>query len=66
MSEHDLNNCGCCDPNVLASTVANPPGLSWLAYRIGTHGAFMRRMLAHLPHEGIEDGPNRSGTRWPA
>jgi predicted phage baseplate assembly protein len=59
MSEHDLDNCGCCDPSIPAPTVANPPGLPWLAYRIGTHGAFMRRMLARLPHEGIEDAPNQ-------
>jgi hypothetical protein len=59
MSEHDLDNCGCCDPKVPAPTVANPPGLPWLAYRIGTHGAFMQRMLSRLPHEGIEDAPNQ-------
>ena len=54
-----MDNCSCCDPNVPAPTIENPPGLPWLSYRIGTHGVFMRRMLAHLPHEGVEDAPNR-------
>ena len=53
-----MDNCACCDPSVPAPAIENPPGLPWLSYRIGTHGAFLRRMLAHLPHEGVEDAPN--------
>jgi hypothetical protein len=59
MSENKLDHCGCCDPNIPDPTVDNPPGLPSLTYRIGTHAAFMRRMLMHLPHEGIQDAPNQ-------
>ena len=58
MSDHDLDNCGCCDPNVPAPGTGNAPGLPSLSYRIGTHGSFLHRMLRQLPHEGIEDAPN--------
>ena len=34
----------------------NRPGLPAIAYRIGTHGSFMRRMLSRLPQEKIVDG----------
>ena len=59
MSDETLNTCGCCDPNVPDPSIDNPQGLPALSYRVGTHGAFMRRMLAQLPHEGIEDAPNQ-------
>jgi hypothetical protein len=59
MDEHGPGRCGCCDPNVPGATIENPPGLPRLSYRIGTHGAFMRRMLARLPLEGVEDAPNQ-------
>ena len=59
MSDHELDPCGCCDPSVPAPASENPPGLPRLSYRVGTHGTFLHRMLRRLPHEGIEDAPNR-------
>ncbi|HXJ63087.1 MAG TPA: hypothetical protein VNN79_04980, partial [Actinomycetota bacterium] len=44
-----LDTCGCCEPVGPRVTVANRPGLSALAYRIGTHGSFLARMLSALP-----------------
>jgi molybdopterin converting factor small subunit len=44
-----LDDCGCCQVALPEPVVTNRPGLSALVYRIGTHGAFMRRMLADLP-----------------
>ena len=37
----------------------NQPGLPRLSYRLGTHDAFLRRMLARLPGARIPDGPHR-------
>ena len=51
-------SCGCCDPGMREPELYNGPGLSALAYRIGTHGDFLRRMLAQLRLESIEDAPN--------
>jgi predicted phage baseplate assembly protein len=59
MSDHELDNCGCCDPSVPPPGIENPPGLASLSYRIGTHGSFLHRMLRRLPHEGIEEAPNQ-------
>jgi len=59
MTDRKLDPCGCCDPNLPEPTIDNAPGLSSLAYRIGTHPTFLRRMLARLPHEPIEDAPNQ-------
>ncbi len=45
-----LSDCGCCE-GVSAQTPArlsNRPGLSAIAYRIGTHAAFKRSALARL------------------
>lgn len=39
--------CGCSGPATPAST-DNPPGLSALSYRVGTHGRFMASMLERL------------------
>jgi hypothetical protein len=55
----DLNNCGCCDPAIGEPSVENPPGLDALVYRVGTHGEFMRRMLAQLARESIQDAPGK-------
>jgi predicted phage baseplate assembly protein len=38
---------GCCDQGTDARPT-NPPGRSALAYRVGTHGSTLRRMLAEL------------------
>lgn len=52
-----LDDCGCCGTTTggqhgdVGSTVANPPGASALAYRSGTHGTVLRRMLAALAHK---------------
>ncbi|HEU4421771.1 MAG TPA: putative baseplate assembly protein [Pilimelia sp.] len=55
MDEIRLDDCGCCAtvaaPDSVASTVTNPPGASALAYRSGTHGTVLRRMLAAVTRE---------------
>ena len=46
----DLNDCGCCE-GISAQTplqVYNRPGLSALAYRVGTHAQFKQTLLARL------------------
>lgn len=57
-----LDTCGCCTTDQPAPEHVNRPGLPAIAYRIGTHGSFMRRMLSRLPQEKIPDGP-AAGTR---
>jgi predicted phage baseplate assembly protein len=45
-----MNDCGCCE-GLTAQTpaeVANRPGLSAVAYRVGTHALFKQSMLAAL------------------
>ncbi|HSJ59227.1 MAG TPA: putative baseplate assembly protein, partial [Anaerolineae bacterium] len=54
-----LEACGCCEDGVHEPGHENRPGLSSLSYRIGTHGTFMRRMLARLAREEIADGENQ-------
>jgi uncharacterized phage protein gp47/JayE len=50
----DRDTCGCCSameartPNL----IANPPGLSRIAYRSGTHSDFLASMLAGLSRTG--------------
>jgi hypothetical protein len=46
---HQLDPCGCCDMGLQEPSISNRPGLSALAYRIGTHSGFLARMLATLP-----------------
>lgn len=48
--EQALNGCGCCEGSTAMTPQSqeNPPGLSALAYRIGTHGSFKTTMLARL------------------
>lgn len=48
--------CGCCPPDLPEASIENPPGLPALAYRIGTHGDFLRRLIARLPKWTIPDG----------
>lgn len=57
-----LNSCGCCATEPPSPAHENRPGLPALSYRIGTHDAFLRRMLARISREEIPDGPNQ-GTR---
>ena len=42
--------CGCCEgiEIVMPLNTYNRPGLSELAYRIGTHGSFLETMIARL------------------
>jgi hypothetical protein len=42
--------CGCCDgiTQLTPVAIANRPGLNALAYRVGTHGAFLETMKARL------------------
>ena len=45
----DLDGCGCgCGGPAADPGVANPPGLAAIAYRSGTHGSVLHRMLAAL------------------
>src|SRR5829696_1589700 len=45
-----LDECGCCEGLEVGTPVEvyNRPGLSAIAYRIGTHARFKKSMLAHL------------------
>src|SRR5947207_13638217 len=45
-----LNDCGCCEGAATATPVAvkNRPGLTAIAYRVGTHSRFKESMLADL------------------
>ena len=46
----NLEACGCCEgiERVTPQPIANRPGLSKLAYRVGTHASFFETMLARL------------------
>ena len=63
----DTDACGCCEGVEIVTPLptANRPGLSKLAYRIGTHAGFFETMLARL---SSRDFPQLSGltTRDPA
>lgn len=50
MSNANSTTCGCCEGiEVLTpGSIENQPGLSALAYRVGTHGTFKESMLAAL------------------
>lgn len=56
MAHDSLCSCGCCDSPADTTAIANPPGLSAIAYRIGTHPSVLRRLLTKLPLEAVEDG----------
>lgn len=43
-----LSDCGCCGDDATPPAVDNRPGLSAVAYRVGTHAVFLERMLAAL------------------
>jgi predicted phage baseplate assembly protein len=46
----ELDACGCCEGTATVTPVGivNRPGLPAIAYRVGTHGAFKRSLLAGL------------------
>src|SRR5215210_9104873 len=50
-----LDECGCCEGLEVGTPaeVYNRPGLSALAYRVGTHARFKRSMLARLSSTGL-------------
>lgn len=48
--------CGCCEPGDGRPVVANPPGRPQIDYRNGTHPQILRRMVARVPFETVEDG----------
>ncbi|NTU84704.1 MAG: hypothetical protein HGA45_35960 [Chloroflexales bacterium] len=60
-AETRLEPCGCCEAGPPeAPAHDNRPGLPALRYRVGTHGSFMRRMLARLAVE-LPDLTSRAG-----
>jgi len=58
----NLNDCGCCEGISTESplTVFNRPGLSAIAYRVGTHGEFKETLIARL--SGLNEPALRSLT----
>jgi hypothetical protein len=46
----ELNDCGCCEGISVETpeTITNRPGLSAIAYRVGTHSQFIETLLARL------------------
>lgn len=52
---HDLNDCGCCDglTPLVPVEIDNRPGLSALAYRVGTYHEFKTSLLARLSSSPI-------------
>ncbi|HVB21520.1 MAG TPA: putative baseplate assembly protein [Ktedonobacteraceae bacterium] len=50
--------CGCCEgvAQLTPATIANRPGLSTLAYRVGIQATFLETMLARLSNMGIPLG----------
>jgi hypothetical protein len=54
-----LDACGCCEAptDLTPLPLENPPGLSQLSYRVGTHGSFKETMLTQLPAAGPSPHP---------
>lgn len=52
--------CGCCEgiEQVTPVSSGNRPGLSSLAYRVGTHATFLESMLARVSLHSFETTPN--------
>jgi hypothetical protein len=57
-----IETCGCCEGTqpLTPMSEANPPGLSALAYRVGTHGTFLETMKARLATTTV-DAPGADG-----
>ncbi|MBC8028980.1 MAG: putative baseplate assembly protein [Pyrinomonadaceae bacterium] len=55
--ELNLNDCGCCAGIAVETPMAidNRPGLTAIAYRIGTHAKFKTSMLARLSESGLSE-----------
>lgn len=63
MSNANSTTCGCCEgvESLTPAPLENQPGLSALAYRVGTHGTFKESMLAALSgHEALAGLTTRS------
>lgn len=63
MSNANSTTCGCCEgvESTTPAPLENQPGLSALAYRVGTHGTFKESMLAALSgHEALAGLTTRS------
>ena len=54
----ESGRCDCCKTGVAEPRLHNAPGLGTLTYRLSGYGGFLRRMLAQLSRESIEDAPN--------
>ena len=57
-----LDDCGCCEgiKTYTPADIENPPSLSSIRYRIGTHGMFKASMLANLSRKRNGDNPGLS------
>lgn len=53
-SEKRLDYCGCCEgiKTFIPADIENSPSLSFMRYRIGTHGMFKTSMLENLSRKG--------------
>ena len=60
-STQSLDSCGCCSEEIPEEAHVNRPGLPAIAYRIGTQGSFLQRMLSRLTVQKISDGPLAGG-----
>ncbi|HUR35919.1 MAG TPA: putative baseplate assembly protein [Vicinamibacterales bacterium] len=51
-------SCDCCADGVPHPHLHNAPGLPALDYTVSTYAGFLRRMLARLSREAVEDAPD--------
>src|SRR5436305_87809 len=53
----NLNDCGCCEGLTVETPleIYNRPGLSGVAYRVGTQTRFKASMLARLSESGLRE-----------
>lgn len=62
MSDPNLDDCGCCEPDPAPAPLYNRPGLPALSYRAGTYGTIFQRMRNRIGMLTIQDG-HFAGTR---
>lgn len=55
-----LDSCGCCEVEEVDRSHVNSPGQAQLDYRIGEQPSFLRRMLALLPTQKLDDDDDAS------
>ena len=60
-----LSTCGCCETGIEEPTHENRPGQAELAYRIGVHSSFLRRMKARLAQQEIRKTEDQHGKPLP-